>query len=110
MGQNYQKKHNTAQKHRNQKHHYPAKQKNHHHVQRRKPQNQSAKATMPLFNGNLAQNMSFGGEDHDLSGFVSREVVMIDRHGNKQIAREKQFFNSAKKDLSVKVHDDKRNR
>ena len=41
--------------------------------------------------------MKFGGRDHDLSGYVKREIVIIDRHGNKQIAREKQFFNSGKR-------------
>jgi hypothetical protein len=41
--------------------------------------------------------MNFGSKDHDLSGYVKREIVIIDSHGNKQIAREKQFFNSGKK-------------
>lgn len=61
-----------------------------------------------FFQGNLAENMRFGGKDHDLSGFVQRTVVMKDRFGNIQIAKEKQFFNSAKNDMRVRVIDDEK--
>ena len=40
--------------------------------------------------------MKFGNPGDTLSGYVQREVVFIDRQGNKQIARERQFFNSGK--------------
>jgi hypothetical protein len=50
--------------------------------------------------------MKFGGRDHDLSGYVKREIVIIDRHGNKQIAREKQFFNSGKRMGRVRINED----
>jgi len=59
-----------------------------------------------FFNGNLVQNMDFGGDDHELSGFVKRELIITDNKGNKQIAREKQFFNAGKKIKKVTVKDD----
>jgi hypothetical protein len=59
-----------------------------------------------FFQGNIASNMKFGGRDHDLSGYVKREIVIIDRHGNKQIAREKQFFNSGKRMGRVRINED----
>lgn len=61
-----------------------------------------------FFQGNLAQNMRFGGKDHDLSGFVQRTVVMKDRFGNIQIAKEKQFFNSSKNAMRLSIKDDER--
>ena len=48
-----------------------------------------------FFNGNLANGMNFGGKDHDLSGYVKREVFVKDQYGNVQKARETQFFNSS---------------
>jgi hypothetical protein len=59
-----------------------------------------------LFQGNLAQSMKFGAKGHELSGYVQRKLVLIDQHGNKQIATEKQFFNSAKNIGRVRVNDD----
>ena len=47
-----------------------------------------------FFNGNLVSDMKFGGKDHELSGFLQREIYIRDRYGNIQRAREKQFFNS----------------
>ncbi len=47
-----------------------------------------------FFNGNLVQDMNFGANGHELSGFVERTVMMRDRHGNVQKMSEKQFFNS----------------
>jgi len=41
--------------------------------------------------------MNFGSNNQEISGYVKREIVIIDRDGNKQIAREKQFFNSGNK-------------
>jgi hypothetical protein len=61
-----------------------------------------------FFQGNLAQNMRFGGKDHDLSGFVQRTVVMKDRFGNIQIAKEKQFFNSSKNAMRLRIKDDEK--
>ena len=43
--------------------------------------------------------MRFGGKEHTLSGFVRREIIMKDNKGNKQIAREEQFFNSGKNQI-----------
>lgn len=56
-----------------------------------------------FFQGNIAQNMRFGGKNHDLSGFVQRTVVMKDRYGNVQIAKEQQFFNSSKNGMRVRI-------
>ena len=58
--------------------------------------------TMQLFKGNIANNMKFGNPGDVISGYVQREVVIIDYQGNKQIAREKQFFNSGK-NIHVKI-------
>lgn len=58
-----------------------------------------------MFQGNLVQNMRFGGKDHDLSGYVQRTLVMKDRHGNVQVAKEKQFFNSTKNGMRLRIHD-----
>ena len=49
-----------------------------------------------VFRGNIVNGMKFGNPGDMLSGYVQREIVMIDRQGNKQIARERQFFNSGK--------------
>ena len=46
--------------------------------------------------------MRFGNPGDMLSGYVQRELVYIDRNGNKQIARERQFFNSGKS-INVEV-------
>lgn len=61
-----------------------------------------------FFHGNLAQNMRFGGKDHDLSGFVQRTVVMKDRIGNVQIAKEQQFFNSSKNGMRVRINNNEK--
>lgn len=47
-----------------------------------------------VFNGNIVDNMNFGHQGDNLSGYVERKVVLIDRQGNKQIATETQFYNS----------------
>ena len=52
--------------------------------------------------------MRFGGKDHDLSGFVQRTVVMKDKYGNIQIAKEKQFFNSSKNGHNLRIKDDEK--
>ena len=49
-----------------------------------------------VFRGNIVNGMKFGNPGDMLSGFVQREIIYIDRNGNKQIAKEKQFFNSGK--------------
>ena len=48
------------------------------------------------FSSNLANNMRFGGKNNAVSGYVKREILMEDSKGNKKMAREIQFFNSAK--------------
>lgn len=57
-----------------------------------------------IFRGNIVNGMKFGQPGDMVSGYVQREVVMIDRQGNKQIARERQFFNSGK---NIKVRIDR---
>jgi hypothetical protein len=59
-----------------------------------------------IFKGNLVDSMKFGSQGHELSGYVQRKVVLIDQHGNKQIATEKQFFNSAKRLGRIRIADD----
>ncbi len=90
------KQHQVA--HRN--HNKPAHRKNHHQ--------QRAKPLVPqhFFQGNLAQNMRFGGRDHNLSGYVERTVVLKDKYGNLQVAKERQFFNSSKNGMRVRVNND----
>ena len=73
-----------------QKKHYPS---SYHHKRRYK----SPAINNNFFQGNLASNMNFGSNNQEISGYVKREIVIIDRDGNKQIAREKQFFNSGNK-------------
>ena len=80
---------------------YPAKRTNGNVPARR---NQYPVPTSP-FSNNLANNMNFGGVGHDTSGFVKREMVIIDSNGNKQIAREVQFFNSGKNIGRVEIND-----
>jgi len=89
---------NTAQYNPVQKRRYPP--------QKHKQQTQGPVINGNFFQGNLAQNMKFGGKDHDLSGYVVRTVVMKDKFGNLQIAKEKQFFNSSKHGMRVRVNDD----
>jgi len=62
-----------------------------------------------FFTGNLAQNMNFGNKNHELSGYVQREVVIEDQHGNKQTAKEQQFFNSGK-GMNVHVYGNNQNK
>ena len=90
------------------------KRQSHHATSRKRypPNRKQANHRSPVngqfFQGNLAQNMRFGGKDHNLSGFVQRTVVMKDRFGNIQIAKEKQFFNSNKNGFRVRVNDDEK--
>lgn len=48
------------------------------------------------FSSNLANNMSFGNPNNDVSGYVKRELFFKDSQGNIQKASEVQFFNSLK--------------
>jgi hypothetical protein len=84
--------------------------KRRHHLQpyRGNPQNPPGpqQPNVIFFQGNLAQSMSFGAKGHELSGYVQRKLVLIDQHGNKQIATEKQFFNSGQKIGHIRVSDD----
>jgi len=74
-------------------------------IHRKTHRQQRTKTVVPnqFFQGNLVQNMRFGGKDHNLSGYVQRTVVIKDRHGNIQIAKEKQFFNSSKNGMRIMV-------
>ena len=73
---------------------YPVKRKHNNGIINRNNRNRLP-ATSP-FSSNLANNMNFGSKGNDLSGYVKREVIMVDSQGNKQMAREVQFFNSWK--------------
>ncbi len=59
-----------------------------------------------IFRGNLVDAMKFGSPGHELSEYVKRKIVIIDLQGNKQIATEKQFFNSAKQLGRIHIEDD----
>ena len=83
----------------------PIKRKTNALIQR---QSQRSPSQNRMFQGNLAQNMKFGAKGHDLSAFVQRTVIMKDRHGNMQIAKERQFFNSSKNPMRVRIRDDER--
>lgn len=85
------------------KKYYPSNKKKYYPKQRN---NNPPNLSGGFFNGNLATNMKFGGNNHDLSGYVERKIYMRDRHGNVQRASEKQFFNSGKQLGRVLVHDD----
>jgi hypothetical protein len=58
-----------------------------------------------IFNGNIA-NLNFDNPNHDLSGYVYREVYIKDSQGNVQSAKEKQFFNSSKEHRHIHVGED----
>jgi hypothetical protein len=90
----------------NGKKNYPAKRKYNHPKQYHSKNIKPANPMQGFFNGNLAQNMNFGGNNHDLSGYVERTVMVRDRYGNVQKMREKQFFNSGKNLGRVTAHDD----
>jgi len=80
-----------------------------HHVQQYRPHQQAATPHQPnaiFFQGNLSQAMRFGAKGHELSGYVKRKLVLIDRNGNKQIATEKQFFNSGRQIGRIHIDDD----
>lgn len=64
--------------------------------------NNSINPASKLFRGIIVNNMRFGGKEYTLSGFVRREILMKDNKGNKQIAREEQFFNSGK-NINVRI-------
>ncbi|BCR35190.1 hypothetical protein [Mariniplasma anaerobium] len=76
--------------------------KRYHHPQKR------GSEINQLFKGNIVNNMRFGNRDHDLSGYVERTLVVKDRQGNVQVAKEKQFFNSSKNSMRVRIKDDDR--
>ena len=86
------------------------RRKNNNQVVRRNPTNypvySQPQVIQPtqVFRGNIVNGMKFGNPGDMVSGFVQREVIMIDRQGNKQIARERQFFNSGK---NIRVRIDK---
>jgi len=85
------------------KKYYPAKRSNHYY-----PKQQNKPPTMfgGFFNGNLANNMRFGRNGDELSGYVKREIYMRDQQGNVQRAKETQFFNSATKLGYIRIEDD----
>ena len=76
------------------KKYYPSKRKQRSPQQYHRKSNKPAGNMQGFFNGNLVQDMKFGAQGHELSGFVERTVMMRDRHGNVQKMSEKQFFNS----------------
>lgn len=86
------------------------RKKNNNQVVRRNPTNYPVYSQLQViqptqvFRGNIVNGMKFGNPGDMVSGFVQREVIMIDRQGNKQIARERQFFNSGK---NIRVRIDK---
>ena len=86
------------------------RKKNNNQVVRRNPTNypvySQPQVIQPtqVFRGNIVNGMKFGNPGDMVSGFVQREVIIIDRQGNKQIARERQFFNSGK---NIRVRIDK---
>ena len=92
------------------KNHHPATKNKGYPVGHKKPQNhhKSTNLTQQFFRGNLVADMRFDNKDHELSGYVQRVLIVKDRYGNQQIAKEKQFFNSAKNIGEVRIHDDKR--
>lgn len=85
------------------KKYYPAKKSGYHY-----PVKQHKPPTMfgGFFNGNLANNMRFGRNGDELSGYVKREIYMKDQHGNVQRAKETQFFNSATQLGTIRIRDD----
>jgi hypothetical protein len=93
---NNKNKHYYIQSYRH-KRHYPRRYQNNN---RYRPPSVSNN----FFQGNLAQNMKFGSREHQLSGYVKREIVVIDQYGNKQIAKEQQFFNSGKNIGRVRIN------
>ena len=62
-----------------------------------KKNNEPFEISKDFFHGNLVNGMNFGNKEHELSGFVEREIIITDKYGNKKVARERQFFNSGKK-------------
>lgn len=84
------------------------RKKNNNQIVRRNPTNypvySNPQIVQPtqVFRGNIVNGMRFGNPGDMLSGYVQRELVYIDRNGNKQIARERQFFNSGKS-INVEV-------
>ncbi|MBQ9519853.1 MAG: hypothetical protein IJR67_00040 [Acholeplasmatales bacterium] len=77
-------------------------------INNRMPKRKSRSNTYPIdtfnpFTSNLASNEGFTKNGHELSGFVKREICVIDAHGNKKMAREVQFFNSARKLGSIHI-------
>ena len=106
-------KHNQVNKSKN-KQNYPAN-RNYNTPQKRNKTNFPQKnmnvqaITNGFFGGNLVDNMNFGGNHQEVSGYVKREFIVEDKYGNKQTAREKQFFNSGKKLGKVRVNDDESN-
>ena len=68
------------------------RKKNNNQVVRRNPTNypvySNPQIVQPtqVFRGNIVNGMRFGNPGDMLSGYVQRELVYIDRNGNKQIA------------------------
>ncbi len=83
--------------------HYPARRyggsRRYYPARRQQAQNQN----FSVFQGNMANNMRFGNKGDDLSAYVFRRLVMIDKEGNRQYATEEQFFNSGKKIGAVRI-------
>jgi len=83
---------------------YPAKKKKYNYPSKHSKPKSNLMPTQSFFQGNLAQQMRFGGKDHELSGYVQRTLVIKDSQGNVQIAKERQFFNSGKHIGRVKAN------
>ena len=90
---------------------YPRKQNN--HVQRKTSTQRKhpAKQNTPqmqipkIFTENLVNTTTFGKNAREISGYVHREVIIKDRHGNQKIMREKQFFNAGQNLGQIRIKD-----
>lgn len=101
------KKYNVVKQHHNHrqgKPRYPSKNRN--HPQRNNRQRPNSLMPAQVFQGNIVKNMRFGGKVHDLSGYVERTVNVKDRYGNLQVAKERQFYNSSREGLNIKIKDE----
>ena len=93
------------QKQKKPKSYYPAQYKAHKGQGHRKPHAQKKQHQQPLFQGNLMPHIKHQ-DGYEVSGYVRRTVIIKDRYGNQQIAKEKQFFNTGKNLGRVKVIED----
>lgn len=89
------------------KKYYPTKYSKKKYPQKHRRKNSKPRHLMSGFfnDGFIGNGMNFSNKDQELSAYVEKTIIVRDRYGNVQKARQKYFLNSGKQ-MRIRVHDD----